>query len=174
MFNRTPYNRTRYNRKANFVFEWTANVTAEAGSSGNILIIRYLAAEVDAVAEASGVVVRVVLPEGIAAEGVSEALGDYIRTRFFEGTAEAVAEALGESLSTYGQEVMVIEGVNMNPGDELIIDTEHMTVTLNGVNIVDRVKDDSIFFKLKSGVNNIVVEGGTVADIKILWKDRWL
>ena len=109
-----------------------------------------------------------------AAEAVAEAIGDYIRTLFFEGDAIAEANASGTGVSTYGQEVMVVEGVNMVAGDELIIDTEHMTVTLNGVNIVDRVSDSSVFFKLMSGVNDIIVEGGTTADIRILWKDRWL
>ena len=108
------------------------------------------------------------------AEAVAEAIGDYIRTLFFEGDAIAEANASGTGVSTYGQEVMVVEGVNMVAGDELIIDTEHMTVTLNGVNIVDRVSDSSVFFKLMSGVNDIIVEGGTTADIRILWKDRWL
>ena len=47
-------------------------------------------------------------------------------------------------------------------------------VTLNGANIIDRVSDDSAFFKLQPGENDIIVEGGTTADVKILWKDRWL
>ena len=80
----------------------------------------------------------------------------------------------GTGVSTYGSVTMVIEGVNMVAGDELIIDTEHMTVTLNGANIIDRVSDDSAFFKLQPGENDIIVEGGTTADVKILWKDRWL
>ena len=101
-------------------------------------------------------------------------MGDYIRTRFFAAVAEAVTTASGTGVSTYGQEVLTVAGVNMVAGDELIIDTEHMTVTLNGVNIVDRVSDASVFFKLMSGVNDLIVEGGTTADIKILWKDRWL
>lgn len=69
---------------------------------------------------------------------------------------------------------MTILGVNMVPGDELVIDTEHMTVTLNGENIIDRVSDDAVFFKLMSGINDITVEGGTTADVRIVWKDRWL
>ena len=153
MYNRTPYNRAPYNRKARFVFEWTATANVESGSGGAVLIIRYL----------SG-----------ASEAVTEAVGDYIRTRFFAAVAEAVTTASGTGVSTYGQEVLTVAGVNMVAGDELIIDTEHMTVTLNGVNIVDRVSDASVFFKLMSGVNDLIVEGGTTADIKILWKDRWL
>ena len=173
MYNRTPYNRTQYNRKARFVFEWTATANAESGSGGALLVIRYLAGTAEAETSASGEVVRILLFTS-AAEAVAEAIGDYIRTLFFEGDAIAEANASGTGVSTYGQEVMVVEGVNMVAGDELIIDTEHMTVTLNGVNIVDRVSDSSVFFKLMSGVNDIIVEGGTTTDIRILWKDRWL
>ena len=79
-----------------------------------------------------------------------------------------------EVLYAWAKEEALIEGVNMVAGDELIIDTEHMTVTLNGANIIDRVSDDSAFFKLQPGENDIIVEGGTTADVKILWKDRWL
>jgi hypothetical protein len=173
MYNRTSFNRTPFNRKARFEFEWTATANAETGSGGSVIIIRYLGGSAAAESSATGEIIRVVLPSGVA-EAVTEATGDYIHTVFLEGETEAVTYANGSSLSTYGQEVLTIEGVNMNAGDELIIDTEHMTVTLNGVNIVDRVSDASVFFKLKDGVNEIVVEGGTTADIKILWKDRWL
>ncbi len=126
-----------------------------------------------AVAAASGVIIRVVLPTAIA-EAKAETVGGYIRTLFFEAIAEAVATASGTSVSSYGSVTMTIEGVNMVAGDELIIDTEHMTVTLNGANIIDRVSDDSAFFKLQPGENDIIVEGGTTADVKVLWKDRWL
>ena len=173
MYNRTIYNRTVYNRKARFVFEWTATATAESGSSGVLLVVRRLEGSAEANSEASGQIVRVILLSA-SAVGDSEAQGDYIRRLFFEAEAIAESSASGTGVSTYGQEVMTIEGVNMEPGDELIIDTEHMTVTLNGVNIIDRVEDSSIFFKLKSGENEIIVEGGTSADIRILWKDRWL
>ena len=171
MYNRTPYNRAPYNRKARFVFEWTATANVESGSGGAVLIIRYLSGASEAETGSSGEVVRVLLPSG-ASEAVTEAVGDYIR--FFAAVAEAVTTASGTGVSTYGQEVLTVAGVNMVAGDELIIDTEHMTVTLNGVNIVDRVSDASVFFKLMSGVNDLIVEGGTTADIKILWKDRWL
>lgn len=173
MFNLTPYNRAPYNRKARFVFEWTATANAETTSGGAVLVIRYLLGSAEAETTSSGELVRVVLPSGTA-EAVTEAVGDYIRTRFFSAVAEAESNASGTGVSTYGQEVMTVAGVNMLPGDELIIDTEHMTVTLNGVNIVDKVSDASVFFKLKDGINDIIVEGGTTADIKILWKDRWL
>lgn len=36
------------------------------------------------------------------------------------------------------------------------------------------IVENSAFFKLQPGENDIIVEGGTTADVKILWKDRWL
>ena len=173
MYNRTPYNKTTYNRTTSIVFEWLATANAETDTSATLKIIRYLDGSAEAVATASGVFVRVLLPSALA-EAEAGSVGDYIRTLFFSALAEAVATASGTGVSTYGSVTMVIEGVNMVAGDELIIDTEHMTVTLNGANIIDRVSDDSAFFKLKPGENDIIVEGGTTADVKILWKDRWL
>lgn len=173
MYNRAPYNRERYNRKSSFVFEWVASATAESGSGGGLLIVRRFKSEVEAVSSASGDVIKLVFFAG-SASAESGSAGDYIRILLLDGEAEAESNAYGSALSTYGQEVMIIEGVNMVAGDELIIDTEHMTVTLNGENAIHLVKDESIFFKLKEGSNDIVVEGGTMADIRILWKDRWL
>lgn len=173
MYNRTPYNKTAYNRTTSIIFEWLATANAETETSAAVKIVRHFSGAVEAVAVSSGVIIRVVLPTALA-EAEAESVGDYIRTLFFSALAEAVATASGSGVSTYGSVTMVIEGVNMVAGDELIIDTEHMTVTLNGANIIDRVSDESAFFKLQPGVNDITVEGGTTADVKILWKDRWL
>lgn len=173
MYNRAPYNRERYNRKSTLIFEWVASATAESGSVGGLLVVRHFKSEVEAVSESSGDIIKLVFFAGAAA-AETDSSGDYIRILAFDGETEAEANAYASALSTYGQEVMIIEGVNMAPGDELIIDTEHMTVTLNGENAINLVKDESIFFKLKQGSNDIVVEGGTMADIRILWKDRWL
>ena len=173
MYNRTPYNKTTYNRSAKIIFEWLATASAETESAAAVKIVRYLGGTVEAVTAASGVIVRVVLPSAVA-EAETGSVGDYIRTLFLSALAEAITASSGTGVSTYGSVTMVIEGVNMAAGDELIIDTEHMTVTLNGANIIDRVSDESEFFKLQPGLNDIIVEGGTTADVKILWKDRWL
>ena len=174
MYKRTHYNRQSYNRKSRSEFEWTGTATAESRASGSLLIERHLTGNVaEAAAEAFGEIIRRHLFEGVA-EAASEAAGALVRVRFFSGTAVAEANASGAGVATYGQEVMTILGVNMVPGDELVIDTEHMTVTLNGENIIDRVSDDAVFFKLMSGINDITVEGGTTADVRIVWKDRWL
>lgn len=173
MYNRTPYNRTAYNRSATIVFEWLATANAAAETSATVKIIRYYGGAAEAAAVAGGVFIRVLLPSAVA-EAQTESIGDYIRTLFLAAVAEAVATASATGVSTYGSVTMTFNGVNMVAGDELVIDTEHMTVTLNGANIIDKLSDESAFFKLMPGENDITVEGGTTADVKVLWKDRWL
>lgn len=175
MYNRSPYNRAGYNRSASFVFEWVSTVNATAESVGALLIIRYFDGAAEAVTTSSGEIIRTALfVDGATAEAVTDAIAEYIRHIYQHGQADAETTGSGAAVSTYGSVTMVIENVNMSPGDELIIDTEHMTVTLNGINIVDKVSDESVFFKLAPGDNDVIVEGGTTADVKILWKDRWL
>lgn len=90
MYNRTPYNKTTYNRTTSIVFEWLATANAETDTSATLKIIRYLDGSAAAVATASGVFVRVLLPSALA-EAEAGSVGDYIRTLFFSALAEAVA-----------------------------------------------------------------------------------
>jgi len=174
MYNRTLYNRTPYNRSELYIFEWLASAIAEAGTvNANLLIIRHLDGSAEAVTEVSGAVIRVFLPE-VAANATAEAIGEFVLRLFFTTDVYAEATATGTGVSTYGSISLTVAGVNMQAGDELIIDTEHMTVTLNGVNIIDKITDSSVFFKLMSGVNQLIIEGSSAADIRVLYKDRWL
>lgn len=66
MYNRTPYNKTTYNRTTSIVFEWLATANAETDTSATLKIIRYLDGSAAAVATASGVFVRVLLPSALA------------------------------------------------------------------------------------------------------------
>ena len=79
MYNRTPYNKTTYNRTTSIVFEWLATANAETDTSATLKIIRYLDGSAAAVATASGVFVRVLLPSALA-EAEAGSVGDYIRT----------------------------------------------------------------------------------------------
>ena len=67
------------------------------GCVSGVKIIRHLNGAVEAVAEARGVIIRVVLPSAIA-EAESSSVGDYIRVLFFDAMAEAVAGVPGVSV----------------------------------------------------------------------------
>lgn len=76
-----------------------------------------------------------------------------------------------------GEESIKLSGLILKPGDELVIDTCEMTVSVNGQNMMKFVSDDSEFFSLLPGDNEIIYTDGVTTrkvSIDILWKDRWV
>ena len=173
MFNRAPYNRTAFNRASFLVFEWAATVQATSDATAKFVLAIKLEAMAEGIADGSGVYVRVILPRGIN-ESRAQSAAWFVRTMFMEALAEALSYSKGTKVSIYELVTMVIENLNMSAGDLLFIDTEHMNVMLNGESVVDKVVRGSGFFYLQPGENSITVSESGTADIKILWKDRWL
>ena len=69
------------------------------------------------------------------------------------------------------------KGKNIRTCDELVIDTCEMTVSVNGQNMMKFVSNDSEFFSLLPGDNEIIYTDGVTTrkvSIDILWKDRWV
>ena len=79
--------------------------------------------------------------------------------------------------NTFGLAYLKLIGINLAPEQELVIDTDKMTVEINGQNKIMYLTSDSDFFKLKPG-ENIIQYTDNVASrnlqTKVLWKDRWL
>lgn len=76
-----------------------------------------------------------------------------------------------------GEESIKLSGLILKPGDELVIDTCEMTVSVNGENMIKFVSNDSEFFNLLPGDNEIIYTDGVTTrkvSIDILWKDRWV
>ena len=72
---------------------------------------------------------------------------------------------------------MRFEDLVLCPGDELVINTCDLTVTLNGLNAMEYFAADSEFITLLNGKNIIEYndESGTRnISFDIIWKDRWL
>lgn len=105
---------------------------------------------------------------------------------FADGTKEFINESeISElvlsgdaSQLVSGEAIIELEGINLEPGDEIVIDTDKMTVTLNGTNAMKYVSDDSdTDLTLLNGVNTIIYSdnaGSRAVNIDIIWKDRWL
>lgn len=75
------------------------------------------------------------------------------------------------------EETIKLSGLILKPGDELVIDTCEMTVSVNGQNMMKFVSNDSEFFSLLPGDNEIIYTDGVTTrkvSIDILWKDRWV
>ncbi len=175
MFNRSQFNKTPFNRYELQVFVWTSTAEAVSEASGKFRLVRHGAAMAEAVSEASGRYVRIVFG-GALAEAISEAGGRFVRIIFGKGTAEAISQCVSNPLIFYNREQFILTGLNLQAGDELIINTDTMMVYLNGVNVGAKVNDDSIYFKLKPGANKVKIAGGVTdeATIKIDHRGRYL
>ena len=81
------------------------------------------------------------------------------------------------AVTMLGYATISLPGLVVPIGGDLVIDTEQMTVTLNGDDVTRFFDAESEFFKLKPGDNIVVFEDGQQnrnVSIKILWKDLWL
>jgi hypothetical protein len=99
--------------------------------------------------------------------------------RRFIAIAPAALINLGAkgAASMFGYSTIALPGLVLPVGGDLVIDTEEMTVTLNGVDVTRYFGADSEFFKLKPGENIVIYEDGVQnrnISYKILWKDLWL
>jgi hypothetical protein len=100
-------------------------------------------------------------------------------TRRFSAIAESSPLTLNAkgAVTMLGYATIALPGIVIPPAGTLVIDTEQMTVTLNGDDLTRYFSADSEFFKLKPGDNIIVYEDGADSrsvSYKILWKDLWL
>ena len=76
-----------------------------------------------------------------------------------------------------GESVITLEGITLKPGDELIINTCDMTVTINGQNAMEYFSNDSDFFTLLNGLNTLIYNDSNSSrniSFDVIWKDRWL
>ena len=76
-----------------------------------------------------------------------------------------------------GEQVIKLDNLVLKPGEELIINTCDMTVTLNGQNAMQYFSADSDFISLLNGLNTLIYSDSNVsrkAMFDVIWKDRWL
>lgn len=74
-------------------------------------------------------------------------------------------------------EELALNGINLYPGDTLIIDTDQLDVQVNGEMDVESWVSGSVFFPLKPGGNIIQVftnPSGVQLQISVQWADRYL
>ena len=177
MFNRQPYNRGKFN----------APLTVTSSNSGIALLkLGTIPVDVQRTISASG-------QASMKLSGLSDgaivryAAGSCLFTlgSFANGTKVFIVEAEDATLvmltqavhQLSGEQVMRFEDLVLCPGDELVINTCDLTVTLNGLNAMEYFAADSEFITLLNGKNIIEYndESGTRSiSFDIIWKDRWL
>ena len=175
MFNRSFFTRLLFNRAGSTeptVVTWNSKVLAEGHTSVTYERRRQFNASVQA--ETPDYVFYLPRVEYVASAVMAESSADfwYIRERPFEGSALAESYASAPNLYGLNVDFIKLEGLTLLAGDELIIDTDNMTVTLNGVNVIQYVSDDSTFFPIHAE-DEIEVNGSGQAGLVVQWKDRW-
>jgi hypothetical protein len=173
VYNRILYNYASYNLIDITSFIWEAVATAESGAYAALSITRKLVSDVTALSTSEAALTRIYFVDG-EANAESEASALVVRIQFFASEAEAVSFAEASGVTLVGSDFIRLPDLFMSEGDMLLINTEEMTVTLNGENIVNLVSDDSVFFALKPGDNDVQIDADGDADLRLLWKDRWL
>ena len=112
-----------------------------------------------------------------AADIILSALGHMNLIHALDGAAFIVLETTSQEFNTFRVEYIELPNMNFRTGDELIIDTDAKTITLNGVNIMRYLSRTSEFFNFNPRENEIEYLSSNPNDrveIRILWKDAWL
>jgi len=198
MFNRQPFNRGKFNRKrTDRSVYFFGNASLTIGTAGHISTISTLQGEVgvrltaagqlnhsaglsgsaSVEFDASGFLIRSLPYGGYAAIRLSAA-GQVLRIRIIEGGAASVIfTVVSGGFNTYRYEHLKLPDLTVRVGDELIINTDLMTVTLNGQNAIPYLSRDSEFYLFNPNENDVIYTSGNPndrVDIRILWKDQYI
>lgn len=90
-----------------------------------------------------------------------------------EGSGELVLRRLTE----IGYDVIELVGINLAPGGVIKIDTDLLTVAINGLEDVSSVTSESTFFEMEPGDTEIKLEydgAGNSVRANAIWQNRWL
>jgi hypothetical protein len=88
------------------------------------------------------------------------------------GTGDVQLRRLG----SLDSDVLEFEGLNLLPGQTMIIDTDELDVVINNIQDVSSVTSDSVFFQLEPGENNIsfATDAASSLNVTVIWNNRYL
>lgn len=177
MFNRQPFNRGKFN----------IQTTQSIGNSGIALMV---------MGANSIQANRIINASGIASMYMKDSVKG-TNVKFSKGETSLILNTLGSGTKNFivasdissmvlsaeanqvlaGEQEINLNGIILKPGDELVINTCDMTVTINGQNAMEYFSNDSDFFTLLNGTNTLVYSDSNTSrniSFDVIWKDRWL
>lgn len=85
-------------------------------------------------------------------------------------------ELMLRRLSALNENILELDGINLLPGESVTIDTDLLQVLFGAKEDVSSVTNDSIFFELNPGENEVTisVDSDTLLDVVAIWQNRWL
>jgi len=177
MFNRQPFNRGKFN----------VSNAQSSGSNGIALMIMGVKPTL---------VEKVISAKGIT-NMLLQANSNATKVKYNKGITDMILEVAGEGTKVFivssdisdmtletnanqtlaGEATIMLENINLKVGDELVINTCDMTVTVNGQNAMKFFDSESEFMSLLNGLNTIIysdTNSNRKISLDVIWKDRWL
>ena len=177
MFNRQPFNRGKFN---------TSSAQSIGNSGIGLMLIKVNSIPASKIISANGMS-NLVMKENTDGTIVkyNHSISNILSNTVGEGTKVFIVASDNSNIfmkteanqSLAGESTIVLESINLKPGDELIINTCDMTVTINGQNAMEYFSNDSEFFTLLNGINTLIYNdsnGNRSISFDVIWKDRWL
>lgn len=176
-FNRTPFNRTSDDQSGGIFATLTSAFELEVALMKSRVALNEvtIAAEMRMQTVSPGLLV----PLGgvvIGAEyGVSGRM--YARMPLPATTVTVVFDLSAAAVRTAENEEMVLEGLNLAPGQTLIIDTDTLEIEVDNEVRVDCWVTGGTFFQFKAGENSLTFTDNAARRnllVTVLWADRYL
>ena len=179
MFNTQKFNLGKFNVPSSDVAPASGNISALGGMAGFVNVICSGSGRfngVGAMEKASPA--RITHAEAEIMHGESGLTGQYYnRVNVTGESIDGVSCMTIKAAEVFGVSVISLADIVMKPGQELIIDTENMTATIDGENAIHLLSDDSEFFFLAQGDDIITYtdnSGSRNINLKVMWKNRWV
>lgn len=94
-----------------------------------------------------------------------------------KGSVSGFGEITFRRIGALNTDVLAFTGLNLRPGQTMIIDTEELNVFIDNILNVNSVTEDSVFFQLKPGEDSISFStdsGVFNLTVTVVWQNRWL
>lgn len=144
---------------SNVRYNTNANINAESGTN-KIIAIKSTPASAVGINAISGLSGRNIRAQVATLDNVDAVSGMTVR-----------------AVSVIGIQFISLPDIVLEPGETLIIDTDRMTVTIDGENAIHLLSGDSEFFFLAQGENIITYSDNSNSrniNLNAMWKNRWV
>ncbi len=178
MLNTQKYNLGKYNI-AGGAASASGTVVAHSEMYGEPYVIYHASGSSHTIGKMEAAMpTRIVPITGNTIEATSDMEAQYYKRVEAIGTsADAVSGMTVQTAAVFGVDVLSLPELVLKPGQELIIDTDNMTATVDGENAIHLLSDESVFFFLAQGEDIITYIDNSnerQVNLKVMWKDRWL
>lgn len=178
MFNRQPFNRGKFNVQSGGSI--TVSGIASLKLSSNLVVSNTIISTPFTSSKmilSSNATINAVKYASFIGNIKTGANANGVKVFSVSAEPQAIKITTSAIQSVSGEAIINLKDVVLKPGEELIINTCDMTVTINGQNAMQYFAVESDFFNLLSGDNTLIYSDKSAnrnINFDVIWKDRWL